>query len=228
MTTVPLKRSTSRRPSPLDRDAGTQGACAAGDTSAISSGRLYLGGGTPLQQACGFTATANGTFEFLMAACGPGVDAGKTRHCCDNSVLHYNWLVNHDAIVYLLVDEDFYEPNWIGLRVTWASETLDELAKELDVPAVNLISTVERFNRDAARGVDSEFHKRSELEQPFVGPIGAVVVWDSPLRWSAQRRRRDCCIRVIATAGATEWKRSSPKCSERTSDMRRFGRAGGI
>ena len=353
-------------------------ASAIGGTSAMSSGLLYLGGGTPVQQACGFTDTADGMFDFLMEACGPGVDAAKTRRYCDDSVAHFHWLVDHgvefkaefhdegdvqpqtdaglvytggedtwpftaitpavprghharfpnesggylmeqlgaamersgatvhcdvrvdqlvvdddrvvgvvatrdgapyavrarggvvlaaggflfnaemveqfvpdaarcnyplgtdgddgrgirmaqglgaavanmdalechlplhpprrlsrgiiidgagrrfvnedtyngrigqkallehDGVAFLLVDEEIYEPNWIGLRLEWACETLDELADELGVPAINLTSTVERYNRDAARGVDSQFHKRPECVQPLVGPIGAV------------------------------------------------------
>lgn len=351
---------------------------AVGGTSAMSSGLLYLGGGTPIQEACGFTDTVEGMFDFLMEACGPGVDEVKTRRYCEDSVAHYQWLVDHgvefkaefhaegdiqpqtdaglvytggedtwpftavspavprghharfpnesggylmeqldaarvasgasvecdvrveqlvvdgervvgvlgtrmgqryavrarggivlaaggflfnpdmvakfvpdaarcnyplgtdgddglairiaqgvgagvenmdalechlplhpprrlsrgiivngqgrrfvnedayngrigqralldhDGVAFLLVDEDIYEPNWIGLRLEWACETLEELASDLGVPAVNLATTVARYNRDAARGVDTEFHKRAEFVQPLIAPIGAV------------------------------------------------------
>ncbi len=33
---------------------------------------------------------------------------------------------------------------------------------------------MERYNTDAARGVDTEFHKRGELVRPLTGPVGAV------------------------------------------------------
>jgi len=65
----------------------------AGGTSAMSGGLIYLGGGTPIQQACGFEDTAEDMFAFLMAACGPGADEAKVRLYCDESVDHYHWLV---------------------------------------------------------------------------------------------------------------------------------------
>ncbi len=66
----------------------------AGGTSAMSGGLIYLGGGTPIQQACGFEDSADDMFRFLMAACGPGADEAKVRLYCDESVDHYHWLVD--------------------------------------------------------------------------------------------------------------------------------------
>jgi len=68
---------------------------AGGGTSAQSGGIIYLGGGTPLQEACGFTDSADAMFDFLVAACGPGADEAKIRPYCDGSVDHYGWLVDH-------------------------------------------------------------------------------------------------------------------------------------
>ena len=68
---------------------------AGGGTSAQSGGIIYLGGGTPLQEACGFTDSAEAMFDFLVAACGPGADEAKIRPYCDESVDHYHWLVDH-------------------------------------------------------------------------------------------------------------------------------------
>jgi succinate dehydrogenase/fumarate reductase flavoprotein subunit len=64
-----------------------------GGTSALSTGQIYLGGGTPIQQACGFEDSPEAMFEYLMASCGPGPDEAKIRLYCDNSVAHYHWLV---------------------------------------------------------------------------------------------------------------------------------------
>ncbi|MHB1913136.1 MAG: FAD-dependent oxidoreductase, partial [Acidimicrobiales bacterium] len=47
----------------------------AGGASAMSGGCIYLGGGTPIQQACGFEDTAEDMYAFVMAATGPGADA---------------------------------------------------------------------------------------------------------------------------------------------------------
>jgi 3-oxo-5alpha-steroid 4-dehydrogenase len=68
---------------------------AGGGTSSQSGGIIYLGGGTPLQEACGFTDSADAMNDFLVAACGPGADEAKIRPYCDESVDHYHWLVDH-------------------------------------------------------------------------------------------------------------------------------------
>lgn len=66
-----------------------------GGTSAMSGGIIYLGGGTPLQSACGFSDTPEAMADFLMAACGPGADEAKVATYCDNSVGHFGWFVDH-------------------------------------------------------------------------------------------------------------------------------------
>ena len=66
-----------------------------GGTSALSGGLIYLGGGTPVQQACGFEDSPDNMARFLQAACGPGVDEAKVQAYCDDSVGHFHWLVDH-------------------------------------------------------------------------------------------------------------------------------------
>lgn len=81
-----------------------------GGSSAMSGGELYLGGGTALQQACGFDDTPQAMYDFLHAAIGPHVDEAKLRAYCDGSVEHYDWLV--DAGVPF--GEGLYEhPTWM-------------------------------------------------------------------------------------------------------------------
>jgi succinate dehydrogenase/fumarate reductase flavoprotein subunit len=70
-------------------------ASAGGGTSANSGGVIYLGGGTPLQTACGFSDSPGEMFKYLMAASGPRPDAAKIRAYCDGSVEHYHWFVDH-------------------------------------------------------------------------------------------------------------------------------------
>jgi 3-oxo-5alpha-steroid 4-dehydrogenase len=62
-----------------------------GGSSAQSGGELYLGGGTALQRACGFTDDADNMFAFLAAALGPHADEEKLRLYCDGSVEHFEW-----------------------------------------------------------------------------------------------------------------------------------------
>lgn len=62
-----------------------------GGTSAQSGGLIYLGGGTPVQQACGFDDDPDEMFRFLVAATGPEPDEAKLRLFCDDSVEHFHW-----------------------------------------------------------------------------------------------------------------------------------------
>lgn len=71
----------------LERTGGWGGA------AALAGGFIYLGGGTALQQACGFEDTAEEMRKFLTAALGPGVDEAKIDDYCSGSVEHYDWLV---------------------------------------------------------------------------------------------------------------------------------------
>jgi 3-oxo-5alpha-steroid 4-dehydrogenase len=76
---------------------------AAGGTSAMSGGLIYLGGGTPVQRECGFDDDADAMYRFLLAATaahGDGApadrpDVDKLRLYCDESVAHFHWLADH-------------------------------------------------------------------------------------------------------------------------------------
>ncbi len=71
----------------LDRAGGL------GGTSALSGGLLYLGGGTPIQQACGFDDSPEEMFKYMMAACGPEPDPALVEPYCERSVEHFHWFV---------------------------------------------------------------------------------------------------------------------------------------
>jgi 3-oxo-5alpha-steroid 4-dehydrogenase len=72
----------------LERSSGWESAA-----GSLSGGLIYMGGGTPLQKACGFEDTPEEMFKFLMAAMGPGADEAKTAVYCEESVDHFEWLV---------------------------------------------------------------------------------------------------------------------------------------
>lgn len=72
----------------LERAGGPGGA------SAMAGGEIYLGGGTPVQKACGFDDTVEAMHACLAAATGPGADAAKLALYCDDSVEHFAWLVD--------------------------------------------------------------------------------------------------------------------------------------
>ncbi|WP_227980569.1 FAD-dependent oxidoreductase [Nocardia spumae] len=71
----------------LDRAGGP------GGSSAMSGGEIYLGGGTPIQRACGFDDTPEDMAAYLGAALGPGADEAKIADYCEHSVEHFHWLV---------------------------------------------------------------------------------------------------------------------------------------
>jgi 3-oxo-5alpha-steroid 4-dehydrogenase len=65
-----------------------------GGASALAGGEIYLGGGTPIQKACGFEDTPEQMIKFLMAALGPHADAERITVYSEDSVEHFNWLVD--------------------------------------------------------------------------------------------------------------------------------------
>jgi 3-oxo-5alpha-steroid 4-dehydrogenase len=68
-----------------------------GGTSSMSGGVIYLGGGTPLQTACGFEDSPEEMYKYLMASCGEKPDEAKISLYCEHSVEHYHWFVGHDV-----------------------------------------------------------------------------------------------------------------------------------
>src|SRR5699024_5933246 len=64
-----------------------------GGAASQAGGCIYLGGGTPVQQACGFEDSAEEMEKFLTAALGPGADAAKIADYCAGSLEHFDWLV---------------------------------------------------------------------------------------------------------------------------------------
>ncbi len=62
-----------------------------GGASATSGGIFYLGGGTPIQEAAGFTDTPENMYKFLMACTG-SPDPKVVRRFCESSVEHFHWL----------------------------------------------------------------------------------------------------------------------------------------
>jgi 3-oxo-5alpha-steroid 4-dehydrogenase len=65
-----------------------------GGTSANSGGLIYLGGGTQLQNACGFDDSTQNMAAFLHTALGPGVDGDRIDAYCEGSPAHFDWLVS--------------------------------------------------------------------------------------------------------------------------------------
>ncbi|RSN72189.1 FAD-dependent oxidoreductase [Actinomadura sp. WAC 06369] len=64
-----------------------------GGATAMSGGEIYLGGGTPVQIACGVHDTPEAMYDFLQMATGPGPDEEKLAAYCEGSLEHFDWLV---------------------------------------------------------------------------------------------------------------------------------------
>ena len=69
----------------LERGSGVSG------TTTNAAGHFYLGGGTPVQVACGFEDTAQDMYDYLTAVT-PEPAPEKIRLYCDESVDHFHWL----------------------------------------------------------------------------------------------------------------------------------------
>jgi 3-oxo-5alpha-steroid 4-dehydrogenase len=65
-----------------------------GGATALSGGHIYLGGGTPVQVACGIADTAEAMYDYLVAVT-PEPDLVKIRLYCDESIEHFHWLEAH-------------------------------------------------------------------------------------------------------------------------------------
>jgi len=76
-------------------------ASGAGGAAALAEGIVYLGGGTPVQTACGFPDSVENMTRYLMAACGPEPDEAKVLAYAEGSLGHFDWLeargVEYDA-----------------------------------------------------------------------------------------------------------------------------------
>ncbi|HEX3946118.1 MAG TPA: FAD-dependent oxidoreductase [Acidimicrobiales bacterium] len=89
-------------------------------------------------------------------------------------------LYEQDGEAYLIVDEEAYEPNWMGLKATWVCETVTELEAEIGLPAGSLETTVALYNRHAERGEDPVFHKGAGWVRPLRGALGAFDLRTGP------------------------------------------------
>jgi len=63
-----------------------------GGVTMMAAGHLYLGGGTRVQKAVGVEDTVEDMFTYLMMNT-PEPDEKKIRMYCEESVSHFNWLV---------------------------------------------------------------------------------------------------------------------------------------
>lgn len=81
------------------REAGSdvlvfERASGGGGVTSMAAGHVYLGGGTRVQKAVGVEDTVEDMFTYLMMNT-PEPDETKIRLYCEESVRHFDWLVEH-------------------------------------------------------------------------------------------------------------------------------------
>ncbi|MDJ0869663.1 MAG: FAD-binding protein [Myxococcota bacterium] len=78
-----------------------------------------------------------------------------------------------DGEVYLIADDACYEPPVMGQELIDAWDSIEAMAKDLHLP--ELPDTVARYNENAARGEDPDFHKHPKWLKPLdAAPFAAV------------------------------------------------------
>ncbi|BBZ53531.1 MULTISPECIES: FAD-binding protein [Mycolicibacterium] len=111
---------------------------------------------------------------FITAACYPpeilltGVIVNKDGQRFVNEDSYHSRtsafvLEQPDQLAYLIVDEAHTEmPAMPLIRFIDGWETIAEMEEALGIPAGNLAATLERYNANAARGEDPDFHKQPD------------------------------------------------------------------
>ncbi|GAA1267793.1 FAD-binding protein [Pseudonocardia aurantiaca] len=96
-----------------------------GGATVMAGGSLYLGGGTPVQKACGVEDTVEAMFAFLQAATGPDPDSAKLEVYCENSLEHFDWLVRCGVPfeAKLWTEPSWEAPTGYGLMYTGGENT---------------------------------------------------------------------------------------------------------
>ena len=68
---------------------------------------------------------------------------------------------------FLIVDNSMYGRTQAAHKLAAVEETFADLERALDMPAGVLVDTLERYNRNAARGEDADFHKDAKYLRPL-------------------------------------------------------------
>jgi succinate dehydrogenase/fumarate reductase flavoprotein subunit len=72
-----------------------------------------------------------------------------------------------DHAAFLIVDEEHLErPEFPLIKFIDGWETVPEMEAALGIPAGNLVATLDRYNSNAAKGEDPDFHKQPEFLAP--------------------------------------------------------------
>lgn len=112
-----------------------------GGSSAMSGGVIYLGGGTPLQKACGFEDTPEAMYDYIVAASALHPQLDKVRLYCEESIEHFHWLVKRGVNYKASFTEEKGLPStddslyYSGSELTWPYRDLARPAPRGHVPS---------------------------------------------------------------------------------------------
>ena len=94
-------------------------------------------------------------------------------------------LFHQDGRVWLIVDDEIFEPPLFGGEIVAAGETFEELEGELGMPEGSLVGTLEVYNRHAEKGEDPLFQKNEEYLKPLnAPPYGAIDCSTDAIRYA--------------------------------------------
>lgn len=183
----------------------------AGGAAALAEGIIYLGAGTPVQTACGFSDSVENMTAYLMAACGPEPDEAKVVAYAEGSLGHFDWLVAHGIEYDARLDEETQmAPRgthglvWSGGENAWPFNEIatpaprGHLAKTKNATGWLLMQTL----AEAALAAGVEVAYDTKVEQLVVddGRVVGVVTQRYGERAVIMARRG-----VILTAGGFIW-----------------------
>jgi succinate dehydrogenase/fumarate reductase flavoprotein subunit len=80
-----------------------------------------------------------------------------------------------DAVAYLIVDDEIYGQTQAFHKLAAVEESFEALEAALGIALGALVSTLETYNRDAARGEDPLFHKKPACLRPLSSPPYAAL-----------------------------------------------------
>ena len=156
----------------------------AGGAAALAEGIVYLGGGTPIQKACGFEDSTEDMFRYMMAACGPDPDEAKIARYCEESLGHFDWLVQRGVPFdpSFCADTSMAPTGVEGLVYSGGEDAypFDQIARP--APRGHLARTkrstgwlLMQHLSDAARGAGASVSLNTRVERLVVTPDGRVV-----------------------------------------------------
>ena len=87
-----------------------------------------------------------------------------------DAILH-----GQDGRAWLVVDDEIYGRTVAFHKIAAVEESFAALERALDMPGGSLVATLERYNENATRGVDPDFHKAVEYLRPLSAPPYAAL-----------------------------------------------------